>query len=134
MNLELSQLYELLARTEKKILVGHLPEAARLHMACKHDMIHLSGVTLKHIFERHPDVDMFQMLILPFALRSGLWIADRGTTCCVSYLNAVTGRYYKVSLKSAMHGTEAYVTTFHKTNLRQTQSMRNRGPILRKHL
>jgi hypothetical protein len=134
MNLELSQLYELLANPDKKILIGHLPDAARTHMACKHDMIHLSGATLKHIFERHPDVDMFQMLILPFALRSGLWIADRGTTSCVSYLHEVTGRYYKVSLKSAMQGTEVYVTTFHKTNLRQTQSIRNRGPILRNHL
>jgi hypothetical protein len=134
MNLELSQLHELMARTEKKILVGHLPEAARLHMHCQHDMIHLSGMTLEHIFERHPDVDFFEMQILPHALRFGVWIADRGTSCCVSYRHRETGRFYKVSLKSAMHGTEVYVTTFHKTNPRQTQSLHNRGPILRRHL
>lgn len=134
MNLELSQLYELLAREDKKILVGHLPEAARNYMACKHDMIHLSGVSLKHILERHPDVDLFEMQILPVALRLGLWIADRETNSCVSYWHKETGRFYKVSLKSAMKGTEVYVTTFHKTDQRKTRSLRNRGPVLRDHL
>ncbi|WP_368465714.1 hypothetical protein [Hoeflea sp. TYP-13] len=103
-------------------------------MGAQLDLVYLSSASLEHILEKHGDVEMLDLLVLPKLLETGLWIGDRPNTCSIAFQHPDDGNRYISAIKSAADGYEHYITTFHRCGKRQTKSLLKRGPVLRKHL
>ena len=134
MPLELSQLYGLLDNKKASIHVGHLPAEVQEHLGSQTNLVHLSSPSLIHMMAEHKDLTLFDFLAIPEMIAKGLWIADRASACCISYLSAHDGKHYKGAVKAAAEGCEHYISTFHRMGPRQTKALLKRGPELRPHL
>ncbi|TIR25112.1 MAG: hypothetical protein E5X34_10510 [Mesorhizobium sp.] len=130
MGLELSQLHNLLLTPLAAISIGHLPPAVSAYLKCPLGIAYLSSFSLTHILRKHPDVSMMDMLCLPAMIKSGLWVADKRGCACVFYVHPETAKQYKSAIKAAGGGYETYISTFHRCNDRQRQSIVSRGGIL----
>lgn len=115
--------------------VGRVINQARHHLSQKTSTVLLSTDTTRHILTKHGDhMEPSSLLILPEALKSGLWIADRERACRVTFVEPKTGIRFIAALKATKNRQEVYVGTFHRAAKGQTKALLKRGNILRAHL
>ena len=135
MALDIEDIARLLAGNSDPIPVGKIVNQARSHLSQKANVILLSTETARHILVKHGDhMEPSTMLLLPEALRMGLWIADRPLWCRVSFEEKRTGVRYIAAIKATKCKRELFVGTFHRSQKGQTKSVISRGNVLRNHL
>ncbi len=132
MSLELSQLDNLRNNPKGNVNVCHLPLPVSHYLGCPTSIAYISGVSLQHILEKHPDITLIDMLCLPWMIRDGIWLPNNGNSACVLYENRDNGKRFKGAIKSAGGGYETYITTFHQCKPSQWNSLLRRyDPICR---
>jgi len=135
MALDIEDIARLLAGNSESIPVGRVVNQARSHLSQKTSVILLSTDSTRHILTKHGDhIEPSTLLIIPEALRVGLWIADREFSCRVSYEQKETGVRYLAAVKATKNRREIYLSTFHRAQQGQTKSVLKRGKIVRNHL
>ena len=135
MALDLEDIANLLAGNSAPIPIGRIVNQARSHLSQKTSVVLLSTDSTRHILTEHGDhMEPSTLLILPDALRIGLWIADRGNSCRISFEEKSTGVRYLAAIKATQNRRELYLTTFHRAQKKQTKAVLKRGKILRNHL
>jgi len=134
MTIELGHLNDLKTGRVRVLQIGPVPTETHGHLRTTLGIVHLSTASINHILEEHPDINILDLLVIPFLVRDGLWIADRPGACCISYVHPEdAAKRYISAVKSVADGHELYLTTFHRAGRRQTKSLLKRGPILRRH-
>ena len=90
---------------------------------------------LFHIRDKHSDVTLSELDILPEALRDGLLIAenDDQKKACVCYESNEFGRRYNAALKVLPEKKLISCLTFHRARQRNTKSKMKRGRPIRLH-
>lgn len=131
MYFELQQMEALHIRGTGTIAIGHLPIKVAQHLGAPLQIAYISGESLRHILNIHPDISLIDMLCLPLMMQDGLWIADRKSAAVCVYTHPENGARYKAAIKSTASGFETYVSTFHRCAPRQLEGILKRGPILR---
>lgn len=135
MALDLEDIINLLSGQQSTIPVGRIVNQARLHLTQKTSTILLSSDSTRHILSKHGDhMEPSTLLLLPDALRNGLWIADRHNSCRISFFEKDSGVRYLAALKVTRDKKEVFVTTFHRAQKGQTKALLKRGNLLRQHL
>jgi len=135
MALDIEDIARLLAGSSEPIPVGKLVNQAKSHLSQKTSAILLSTDTARHILVKHGDhIEASTLLLLPEALRMGLWIADRPSWCRISFLEKRTNVRFIAAVKATKCKRELFVGTFHRSQQSQTKSVIRRGKVLRNHL
>jgi hypothetical protein len=129
-------LLSLLLGSAKHVVLGNLPHYAASFYGANTIEVWLGRKGLMHIVERHPDIDVDDLLLLPLAIRNGLLIREhdrkRELTICLQHPTIESRRYIAV-LKFACGKRELWVSTFHRAKARQTKRKLKRGHVIRKH-
>jgi len=134
MQLSLENIARLLSGSDS-IPAGRLINQARRHISQKTNTVLLSSDTTRHILTKHGDhVEPSTLLLLPDALKNGLWIADRERSCRITYVEPRTGIRFLIAIKATKNRQEVYVGTLHRCAKGQTKALLKRGNILRPHL
>lgn len=135
MSLTLAKLSDLKAGYSPSIRVGEIPFAVARQLRLLNHNVYLSASSLTHILRDHPDIDLFTLLELPFAIGQGLLVQERRKPHIIlsCYQSSVHQRRFIVAMKTAANGTETWVSSFYKSRARQTRSVLNRGNILKPH-
>lgn len=129
-----SEFIELLAGRRPEIEVGSLPLEVRKYFQCSRDTIFLTTESARHIIKKHGDhLGFGQLYLIPSALRMGLWIADRASSCAITYQEESSGQRFIGAVKITNDRTRTFLTTFHFGSDRQTKSILKRGAPLRPH-
>jgi len=117
------------------VWVGEFPYAVAKALGLNNHNIYLSKQSLEHILYSHRDISMFNVLMLPLAIKRGLLIQElrRPGVVLVSYLDSSDGKRFVAALKTTASGAETWVSTFHRAHRRQTLSMMKRGKVLKTH-
>ena len=126
MTIELSRLQALLKNKNGSLQVGRLPTHVSSILKCPMGIVYLSCQSLQHIIDAHPMISFIDMLCLTDMISHGEWFADKTNGACVVYAHPDTMKLYKGAIKVARDRCEIYVTTFHRTDPRQIQSIRSR--------
>lgn len=134
MTLELSRLSVLRRGWTNTEVVGPLHQKGVAYLKSKINVVSLSRERLVHI-DQHGGFTDFEIITIPFGLESGLFIADdkKHNHLIISYLYPDNDTRYKAVIKSANHGSELWVCTFHRMRPRQTKNLLVRGSIIKKH-
>ncbi|MEC5290692.1 hypothetical protein VSX64_07395 [Aurantimonas sp. C2-6-R+9] len=131
MYLELQQMEALYIRGTGTIAIGHLPIKVAQHLGAPLQIAYLSGESVRHIIDLHPDISLIDMLCLPLMIQDGLWVADKISAAACVYRHPENGNQYKAAVKATAEGFETYISTFHRCADRQLQGILKRGPVLR---
>jgi len=135
MALDIEGIAWLLSGNSEPISIGRIVNQARTHLSQKTSVILLSTDSTRHILTKHGDhMEASTLLLLPEALRLGLWITDRDYSCRVSFEEKETGVRYLAAVKATKDRREIYLSTFHRAQKGQTKSVLKRGTIVRNHL
>jgi hypothetical protein len=134
MTLELSRIFSLRRGWSPHEIVGPLNDRGAEYLRSKTNIVRLSHERLIHIDE-HDGFRDFEIITIPFGLMKGLFIGDvrKSNHLIISYLYPDNNTRYKTVVKSANHGSELWVCTFHRLRPRQTRDLLKRGPIIKNH-
>ena len=94
--------------------------------------IYLSKESCIHIFEEHPCLQEFELLLLPHAITRGMLIRERDRQNCVVAIYQHVGKRYIAAMKRS-RSREIWVTTFHRARYKQTKALLKKGQIVRPH-
>jgi hypothetical protein len=136
MAFELYQLHVLMKAKEGNTEVAPIPSAVSRHLGCHQTMAYLSSDSIRHIFRKHPDLDMFELLHMPDMVRHGLWLTDyeKPHMAIVVYQPPDTSPRYASALKVTGSGFEPYMSSFYRLRDRDYRAKLKRGDVLRPHL
>jgi hypothetical protein len=134
MALELSRIFTLRKGWSRLEVVGPIHDKGSEYLRSKTGLVSLSHERLLHI-DKHGRFTDFEIITIPFGLIHGLFICDvkRPNHLIISYLYPDNDTRYKTAVKSANHGAELWVCTFHRLRPRQTKDLLRRGPIVKRH-
>ncbi len=135
MALTLSDIHALREKFTDPIVVGELPDSIRVELGLRVPLVHLSAVSLKHINEKHPDVSDFDLLILPFAIQSGLILREtqKKHVLLACYQEPGSHRRFIAIMKVTARECEVWLDSFHRMKTRQTKRLLRRAEILKSH-
>lgn len=126
-----SDLVELLAGRRPELEVATLPHEVRIYLGCSRDTVFLSRESAKHILMKHGDhISNEELKLLPMLLFQGLWLADDRPTHAVLSCEYKEIRYKSV-IKVTKDRRRTYVKTLHRTAPRQTKVLMRKGTVLR---
>src|SRR5580704_1667444 len=113
-------------------LIGQIPPKVLSALGWNMPWVYLSSESCIHIFEKHHDLQEFDVLALPAVINRGLLIreTDRPRYLVASYLHERTR--YIATMKRAS-SCEIWITTFHRSKPKQTKALLKRGEVLRAH-
>lgn len=135
MALTLWELNDLKSGRHENIWVGEFPYDVARFLNLKNHNVYLSRISLKHIFEDHPDVKLTNILILPMAIKQGLLVREtkKPNMIMVSYLDTIERRRWIAAVKIAEGGNDNWVSSFYRSRQRQTKSICSRGTVIKGH-
>jgi hypothetical protein len=112
--------------------IGQIPRNVLSTLGWDMPWVYLSTESCIHIFEKHPDLQEFDVLALPAVINRGLLIREKHRSSCLvaSYVHEGT-RYIATMKRAATY--EIWITTFHRSKPKQTKALLKRGEILRDH-
>jgi hypothetical protein len=123
--------------SQDHIVLGNLPHYVASFFSSNTVEVWLGKKGLLHIGERHADVGVDDLLLLPLAIKNGLLIREndrrKEITICFQHPSNEKRRYIAV-LKFACGKRELWVSTFHRAKARQTQRKLKRGHVIRNHV
>jgi hypothetical protein len=107
--------------------VAPIPAAVSRHLGCRQTMAYLSSDSIRHIFRKHPDLDMFELLHMPDMVRHGLWLTDyeKPRVAIVIYQPPDTSPRYASALKVTGSGFEPYMSSFYRLRDRDYRAKLN---------
>ncbi len=128
--LEHSALVNLLAGRGDPLWICSFPERARVALGCSSGAVYLSRKSASHILSEHPDIDTYQLLLLPVAIEKGALMREmrRPTFVCAMY--EVDKKMYFVSMKTTAKGNEVWVSSMYRLRSRQIAQKRRTHTIL----
>jgi hypothetical protein len=117
------------------IQVGEIPNIVSKELNIIVPYVYLSLNTAQHIFNDHPDIDKFDLLHMPFAIRRGMLLQEcRKPRVLIScYQTTNPQKRFITVMKRAAKDTEIWISTFHRAHRRQTISIQKRAQLLKKH-
>ena len=117
------------------IVVGELPFRIQTLLRLKVPNVYLSPSSLRHIKYRHPDIDDFDLLQLPFAIHSGLLLREnlKPNVLQACYQEPSSHRRFVAVMKIVSTGCEVWLQSFHRLKKRQTAQILKRSKILKTH-
>jgi len=96
--------------------------------------VYLSGASLAHIAERHPDITDYDVLLLPQMIAKGLLIRENAKPNVLVVCYQFGDKRLCASLKMAPRtGFDVWVLSLRRMRKRQTRAMLNRGTLIRPH-
>lgn len=123
--------------SQDHIVLGNLPHYVASFYGANTIEVWLGRKGLLHIGERHPDIGLDDLLLLPLAIKNGLLIREddrqKELTICFQHPTNEKRRYIAV-LKFACGKRELWVSTFHRAKVRQTKRKLRRGRVIRSHI
>lgn len=136
MAFELYQLHVLLKAKDGNTAVAPIPSIVSAYLGCRQPMAYLSSSSIRHILEKHPDIDMYELLHMPDMIRFGLWLADdkNPNVALVIYQPADAAPRYISALKVTGDGFEPYMSSFYRLRDRDYRAKLRRGKVLREHI
>ena len=132
----LQDLADLLSDYKPNIWAGEVPYEVAQKLRLTHQDVYMNKRALVHILTDHPDIDHWDVLTIPIALRSGLWLqeVDRPNIVLVSHFDNHRGKRFVTAMKTYEHGSEMWVSSYYRSHVRQTAGMLKRCRILRSHV
>ncbi len=114
--------------------VGVLPDSVWKKLNWQCPWVYLGKSGLEHIAVRHPDVTDFDLLWLPLAIASGVFVQIEKSPrqVLVGYM-AERDRFYMSAIKEAQNSTEIWVDSFYRAKEKQILQIARKGPVLRPH-
>ncbi len=129
--LEHSQLSQLLSGRHSPLWICNLPDRARAAVGCSTGAVYLSKDSANHILEEHPDIDTFQLLLLPVAIMKGtLYKEIRKPYIIISIYYGEANKNYRVVMKVTEQGHELWVCSMHRISPRQVRDVYKRCTLL----
>jgi hypothetical protein len=126
-----SDLVELLAGKRPELEVGMLPFEVRQNFGCSRETVFLSDESIRHIVQKHGDhIGNHELKYLPQILTSGLWLADDRPTHAIAICE-VEGVRYKCVVKVTVDRRRTYVKTLHRLSPRQTNGLMRKSRVIR---
>jgi hypothetical protein len=123
--------------SQRYIALGNVPHHVASFYNANTIEVWLGKTGLQHIGERHPDIGVDDLLLLPLAIRNGLLIREidreKELTVCFQHPTNEKLRYIAV-LKFACGKHELWISTFHRAKARQTKRKLRRGRVIRNHI
>jgi hypothetical protein len=114
--------------------VGELPSRELRTLGWRSPLVFLSRDSLRHINEAHPDINDFDLLLLPEIIRVGLLVQEMEKP---AYLAACyqsdSKRFCAVMKVSTRSRFDIWLVSMRRMRPRQTQSILKRGRIIRPH-
>lgn len=135
MPLTLEDIDDLRKDRRNPIVVGEFPDEIRLMLGLPVALVHLSKHSLTHISSQHPDVNDFDLLLIPFAIKDGLLLRERRKpqiVLCV-YQDPDSHRRFVAAIKRARNEPELWLDSFHRAKAKQTRAWLKRCDILKNH-
>lgn len=135
MPIERSQVHRLRQGRDGTLFVGTLARAGVEFLRAKTVSVLISKDGLLHIDKQHDDITDFDVITMSFGLQRGLFIGDRSqpTHLIISYIYPDNSVRYKIVVKSALNGSELWISTFHRLRPRQTRTLLKRGLVIKPH-
>ena len=135
MAFELYQLHVLLQAKEGNTPVGPIPAVVAAYLDCRQPMAYLSSRSIRHVFEKHPDLDMLELLHMPDMVRNGLWLTDYKNRHIATVIYEPPGApRYMSALKVVGDGFEPFMCSFYRLRDKDMARKLKRGDVLRPHL
>ena len=125
MGLTLADIDALRAKQRDPIAVGEFPDSIRIKLGLRVPIVYLSETGLSHIKQRHPDIDDFDLLILPFAIRHGLILRELKKPQIVlsCYQEPTSHRRFVAVMKVLDKKFEVWLTSLYRTKPKQTKQL-----------
>jgi hypothetical protein len=115
--------------------VAAIPHEVSTYLGCNQAMAYLSSVSIRHVFEEHPDLDMLELLHMPDMIRNGLWLTDHKKRNMATVIYEPPGApRYMSALKVVGDGFEPYMCSFYRLRDKDVPRKLRRGTVLRPHL
>ncbi|WP_020085706.1 hypothetical protein [Hyphomicrobium zavarzinii] len=120
------------SRPRRLLKVGELPNAVREALGLSVPDVHLSTESLEHINKDHPDVNDFDLLHLPFAIKNGLLLREnkKPSILLAFYKVPEDERYYIAAFKLAEKGSEIWLSSFYRAKKNQHIKLRRKATVL----
>jgi hypothetical protein len=135
--MDLAQLLRLLnSRGRISVPVGRVELLIAKAIGAETDLVLLSKDTLIKQCERHPDIRAVQYAMLQKALDVGLVLVERANpkTAAICYQDPTDEtKRYRLQIKRTEDRKSIYLTSFHRTQPRQTRALLKRSRIVRSH-
>jgi hypothetical protein len=122
--------------SQSHVVIGRLPHYIASFFNANTVEVWLGKAGLLHIAERHRDIGVDDLLLLPLVIRDGMLIREvdrpRELTICFQDPKNEKKRYIAV-LKFARGKRELWISTFHRAKARQTKRKLKKGRVIRNH-
>lgn len=136
MPFDLFQLYTLKNSPDANTPVGAIPQEVSAYLGCKQSLAYFTSRSIRHVFEEHPDLDMFELLHMPDMIARGRWLTDHRKRhyAVIIYFVPDSPLKYMSALKVTGEGFEPYMSSFYRTRDKDIRRVMKRGDVLREHL
>lgn len=128
--LEHSALVNLLAGRGDPLWICSFPERARVALGCSSGAVYLSRKSAGHILKDHPDIDTYQLLLLPIAIEKGVLMRESKQPNFVAAMYEVDRKTYFVSMKTTAKGNEVWVSSMYRLRPRQIAKKKRTHTLL----
>jgi hypothetical protein len=117
MSIELSELMQLMAGRKPVLTIGNLPRSVAAYLKAHPAIVYLRRRELIKILEKHTEIELDHLMHLTFAIEKGKYYSDPNRTNCVSsiYYNNDNEKAYVVGIKTALNGSEVWISTYHRS-------------------